>query len=172
MRNIKIEKVTLNIGVGEAGDKLKNAVKLLNKITGSKAVETMTMKRIPTWGIRPKLKIGCKVTLRGKMAEDVLKRLISAVDNTLPSTKFDEYGNFSFGIREYIDIPGVEYDTEIGIIGLEAAVTLQRSGFRIKYKAKKSKIPMKHRISKDDAIKFVKNKFNLKVISKEEKYEL
>jgi len=86
------------------------------------------------------------------------------MDNTLPDKKFDAFGNFSFGIKEYIDIPGVPYDASIGVIGLEAAVTLARSGFRIKYRSiKKKKISSRHSVKKEDAINFVKSKFNVKV---------
>jgi len=161
MRTIKIEKISLNMGVGSPGDNLEKALKLLNKITNEKPVKTKSKKRIPTWGIRPNLEIGCKVTLRGKKAEDLLKRLLIARKNELGTSKFDNEGNFSFGVTEYISIPDVEYDASIGIIGFEVAVTLQRAGYRIKRRAiKKTKIPRKHRISKDEAIAFVKKTFN------------
>ena len=65
MQEIKIEKITLNIGVGETGDKLEKASRLLKTITGESPIKTRTMKRVPTWGIRPKLDIATKVTLRG-----------------------------------------------------------------------------------------------------------
>ncbi len=168
MRKIRIEKITLNIGVGQAGDKLEKAVKLLETMTHGKAVKTITMERIPTWGIRPKLPIGTKITLRGKQAEDLLTRFFKAVNNTIPSSKFDSTGNFAFGIKEYIDIPGVEYMPDIGIIGLEVAVTLERPGFRVKRRrVKKARIPARHRISKNDAIEFVKQKFNLNIAEEE-----
>lgn len=164
MREIKIEKITLNIGVGQPGDDLDKAVKLLNAITKSKAVRTKTLKRIPTWGIRPKLQIGCKVTLRGKKAEELLTRLLKAIDNILSPNKFDQFGNFAFGILEYIDIPDVEYDVEIGIIGLEVAVTLGRAGYRVrKRKHKRAKIPARHIIKKEEALIFLKKKFNTSI---------
>ena len=134
MKKIRTEKVTLNIGVGGPGDKLDKAMKLLNNISGVKSVQTKAgpSMRIPTWGVRPNLPIACKVTVRGEKAEKLLKRLLQAVDNKLPTRKFDKFGNFSFGIPEYIDIPDVPYDQSIGVIGLEVAVTLERPGFRIK----------------------------------------
>ncbi len=169
MINIKIEKVTLNIGVGGPGDKLSKAKKLLEKITDSKAVETKTMKRIPTWGLRPNLPIACKITLRGERAKEVLTRLLKAVDNKLDEKKFDNTGNFSFGIKEYLDIPGVEYDPGIGVIGLEVAVTLERPGFRIKRRrVGRNKIASKHRITKQEAQEFIKNKFNVNIFTGEE----
>jgi len=169
MRNIRIEKITLNIGAGEAGDKLNKALKLLGGITGIKPVQTITMKRIPSWGLRPKLPIGAKVTLRGKKAEEVLKRLFMAKDNKINARKFDAHGNLSFGIKEYLDIPGVEYDPTIGVIGLEVAVTLERPGFRIKKrKLNRAKIGTKHLITKEEAREFIKNKFNVKIIEGEE----
>ena len=91
MQEIKIEKVTLNIGVGGTGDKLEKASRLLTTITKAKPVKTRTMKRIPTWGVRPKLEIATKVTLRGEVAEGVLKRLLVAVNNTLAESKFDKF---------------------------------------------------------------------------------
>lgn len=164
MKTIKVEKVTLNLGTGGTGDKIEKGVKLLTAITGEKPVKTMSMLRIPTWGVRPNLPIAVKVTLRGKKAEELLKRLLAAVDNTLPERKFDKFGNFSFGIDEYIKIPGVAYDVSIGIIGLEAAVTLQRPGFRVKRRSIKSaKIPKKHQIQKEEAIQFVRSTFHTKI---------
>jgi len=162
MRRIEVEKITINMGVGEAGDKLNKAKKILEKISNAKAIQTITMKRIPSWGVRPKLPIGCKVTLRGKKAEEVLLRLFKALDNNISLKKFDNSGNLSFGIHEYIDIPGVEYDPSVGIIGLEVAVTLEKPGYRIKKRRiKTKKIPLRQIIKKEEAINFMKNKFNL-----------
>ncbi|MBS3152336.1 50S ribosomal protein L5 [Candidatus Woesearchaeota archaeon] len=168
MREIKVEKITLNIGVGAPGEKLEKAMKLLKNITGLKPVPTSSNKRIPTWGVRPNLNIACKVTVRGKNAEKLLVNLLSAADNKLSRNKFDKFGNFSFGIPEYIDIPDVQYDASIGVIGLEVAVTLGRPGFRIgKRSIRTRKIPMKHRITTDDAVNFMKDKFGI-VVGEEE----
>lgn len=164
MRQLQVEKITLNIGCGAPGEKLEKAIKLLNKITSEKPVSKKTFKRIPTWGVRPGLEIGAAVTLRGKKAEDVLNKLFIAIKNSLKTSSFDQYGNFSFGISEYLSIPNVEYDSSIGIIGLEVAVTLKRPGYRIKYRnIQRRKIPLRHRVSRDEAINFIKEKFNVKV---------
>ena len=164
MKEIKIEKVTLNIGTGGPGDRLEKGMKLLNKITGMKAVPTTTNERIPTWEIRPGLQIGCKVTVRGKKAEELLGRLIKADQDKVTSLKFDVHGNFSFGIHEYIDIQGVPYDSTIGIIGLNVAVTLERAGFRVKKRnLRQRKIPARHKITKEEAINFINQKYSLGV---------
>ncbi len=162
MREIRIEKITLNIGVGEAGKELEKAFNLLKDISGRQPVKTKTWKRIPTLGVRPGLEIGTKVTMRDG-SEEMLKRLFEAVDNKIKSTKFTGT-SFSFGIPEYINIPGAKYNAEIGIIGLECAVTLERKGFRIKRRRLlKKKIPAKHSIPPEEAIEFVKSKFNVEV---------
>src|SRR3989344_1330891 len=164
MRQISIEKVTLNIGAGKDQAKLEKGVKLINSIAGKMPVKTYTKKRIQEWGLRPGLAIGCKLTLRKDYAEEILKRLLESKDNALGEGNFDGEGNISFGINEYIDIPGVKYDPDIGIMGLQVCITLKRNGFRIKRRAiKQCAIPQKHRIKKEDAIDFLKNIFNLKI---------
>ena len=168
MREIRIEKITLNIGVGESGDKLEKAVLLLKEISGAKPVKTKTMRRIPSWNIRPKLAIGAKVTLRGEKAVELLKKLFKSVHDKIAIKKFDENGNLSFGIKEYLNIPGVEYQPEVGIIGLEVAVTLERPGFRVKRRLNKNKVGKKHRITKEQSMDFIKNMFNIKITEKEE----
>jgi len=164
MRAIRIEKVTLNVGAGKDQNKLEKAKILLKNITGIDPVRTVTTKRIPTWGLRPGLPIGYKITLRKKDAEDVLKRLLEAKDKALAPTQFDQAGNIAFGIHEYIDIPGAKYDPKIGIMGLEVCVTLERPGFRVKRRAvQKAKLSANHKISRDEAIEYMKNTFNITV---------
>src|SRR3989338_3523178 len=132
MKNIRIEKVTLNIGAGKNQDVLEKGIKLVTSIAGIPPVKTFTNKRIPECGLRPGLPIGCKLTLRGETAAKMLKRLVYAKDNTLKRSQFDDYGNIAFGIPEYIDIEGVKYEPDIGMMGLEVCITLERPGFRIK----------------------------------------
>ncbi|MDP6600157.1 MAG: 50S ribosomal protein L5 [Candidatus Woesearchaeota archaeon] len=164
MKQVSMEKVTLNIGAGKDQAKLEKGIKLINSITGRNPVKTFTKKRIQEWGLRPGLPIGCKLTLRKKEALELLKRLFEAKDNTLQVSNLDNEGNISFGINEYIDIPGVKYDPDIGIMGLQVCITLKRSGFRVKSRAlKRHAIPRKHRVKREEAIDFMKNMFNLKV---------
>ena len=156
MKEIRIAKVTLNVGAGKNEELLKKGLKLLQKLSPQTPVKTMAKRRIPAWGLRPGLTIGCKVTIR-KEAETLLKRLLAAKGMALLAKNFDQQGNFSFGVPEYIDITGLEYDPELKIIGLEAAVTLERPGFRVK-KRRLHPVPVgkKQRISQEEAIAFVK----------------
>ena len=124
MKNIKIEKVTLNIGAGKDQTRLEKGIVLLNSIANATPVRTVTSKRIQEWGLRPGLPIGCKLTLRKEKAIKILPRLLDAIENTLNEKQFDNNGNIAFGIHEYIEIPGVKYDPKIGIMGLEVCVTL------------------------------------------------
>ena len=164
MRNIRIEKVKVNIGTGKEQDMLNKGVKLLTNLTGLKPLITVAKKRIPAWGLRPGLPIGCKVTLRGVKARQMLSQLLKAKNNILKKKQFDDNGNIAFGINEYIDIPDVKYDPEIGIMGLEVCITLERPGFGIKRRRiKKKKIPKKHRITKEDAIEFMQKNFGVVV---------
>jgi len=164
MRLLKIEKVTLNIGSGKDQTRLEKGIILLERIGKGKPVKTFTSKRIPEWGLRPGLPIGCKLTLRHKDAIEAIKILLNAKDNILKETSFDNEGNISFGIHEYIDIPGIKYDPQIGIMGLQVCVTLRRAGFRVKYrKLKNKKVPARHRIPKQDAMDFMKNDYSVKV---------
>ncbi|HIH15241.1 MAG: large subunit ribosomal protein L5 [archaeon GW2011_AR17] len=172
MKEIGIEKVTLNVGTGKPGPELEKGKILLQKISGLKPSETLTQKRIPTWGLRPNLVIGAKVTLRGEKAKEVLKTLLQAKDNRLQARSFDIHGNFSFGIKEYLDVPTLNYIPEVGIRGFEVAVSLQRKGFRIKRRSlEKRKIPKRHAISKQDAIAFARNTLKITVIEREEAEE-
>ncbi len=159
-----MEKVTLNIGAGKDQAKLEKGIKLINSITGRNPVKTFTKKRIQEWGLRPGLPIGCKLTLRKKEALELLKRLFEAKDNTLQVSNLDNEGNISFGINEYIDIPGVKYDPKIGILGLEVSISLARPGFNIKFNKSKAKVGKNHRITKNDAIKFLTEEFGVKVV--------
>jgi len=165
MKLIEIEKITLNFGAGKDQKKLEKGFILLKHLTGKTPVKTITQKRIPTWGVRPGLPIGCKITIRDKeIIKDMIKRFLKAKNNELKERQFDCNGNVAFGIHEYIDIPDVQYNPDVGIIGFETCITLKRPGFRIKKrKTQKRKVGKKHCITKEEAIEFMKKEFSLKV---------
>lgn len=158
MRTIKIVKMTFNIGAGKSEDMMKRGLKLLGLLApGYTPIKTYTQKRIPGWGLRPGLAIGCKVTVR-KDTENLLKRVLAAKENKLSASNFDTSGNVSFGVPEYIDIAGLNYDPELKIMGLEVAVTMERAGYRVKKRRiKQTSVGKGHQITKQEAIAYVKN---------------
>ena len=128
----KIEKITLNMGVGEAvGNKkvLENALADMATIAGQKPVATLSKKSIATFKIRDGWPIGCKVTLRGARMYEFLDRLINIA---LPRVRdfrgvsgraFDGRGNFNFGIKEQIIFPEINFDQVDAMRGMDIAIT-------------------------------------------------
>ncbi len=164
MKEIRIEKITLNVGAGKDQKVLEKGVKLLKNLTGIEPVKTITQKRIQGWGLRPGLPIGTKLTLRGEEAKKMVERVVYSKDNVLNLSHFDDNGNISFGILEYVDIKDAKYDVDIGMMGLQTSITLSRPGFRVKNKRiRPGKISKDHRISKQEAIDFMKKNYNVKI---------
>ncbi|MBI5229155.1 50S ribosomal protein L5 [Candidatus Micrarchaeota archaeon] len=165
MQEVRLDKVTLNIGAGGAGEKLENAKSLLERITGKKAVVTFAKTRNPTFKIKKGDEIGVKVTLRGMAAEELLKKSLDAVDSKLVRGSFSREGGFSFGVREYIDFPGIKYDPKIGMIGFDVSVSLKKPGLRVRERRIASReIPRKQRVSTEEAVEFMKNKYGVEII--------
>lgn len=165
MKRPFLEKIVLNIGVGAGGEELERATSVLETITGRKAVKTISKKNIKEFNLRIGRPIGTKVTVRGKEAEKLLKRLLIVTNNKILKKSFDNYGNFGFGITEHISIPGIEYDTEIGIYGLDVCGKIVKPGMRVKYRRnKRSKITKHHYVSKLEAQEFLNKKFNVSIV--------
>jgi large subunit ribosomal protein L5 len=160
MRKIKIEKVLLSSGA--TGDSLAKAKKLLEFVSGGKAQILQSRKRIPEFDVRPGLEVGTRITLRGEKAIDLLKRLLGAIDNEVSKKHISE-NHFSFGIKEYIEIPGIEYQRDIGIRGFNVTVVFARAGLRVKRKKIKSgEVPKKQFISKEEIMNYMKEVFKTK----------
>jgi len=157
MREVIIDKVVVNIGIGESGERQKKALKLLEEITGKVPTSTYAKKTIRNFGIRKGEAIGAKVTLRGEDALEFLKRALTVNENKLSLRQIGE-GYFSFGIHEHIDLPGVDYDPDMGIFGMDVSVSLKRRGYRVaRRKIERSKIGKSHRITKQDTVEFLKS---------------
>jgi large subunit ribosomal protein L5 len=154
-----LEKITLNIGVGNAGGlKLDNAKKLLERITGVKPVATKAKTRNPSFDIKKGDLIGVKVTLRKDKALNILKKCLEGVSFRLPASSFDTQGNFSFGVHEYIELKGIKYDPDIGMFGFDVCATLSKPGKRVSFRRiKPARIPVKQRVSKSEAMDFAKS---------------
>ena len=124
----KLDKIVVNMGVGEAKDNakvLESAVKDLETITGQKAVLTKAKKSIANFKIREGMPIGCKVTLRGEKVYEFLDRLVNLA---LPRVRdfrgvnangFDGRGNYSLGIKEQLIFPEIEYDKVDKVRGMD-----------------------------------------------------
>ena len=161
MEEIKIEKIVLSLGA--TGDQLEKGFKLLKILSKKQPIKTKSKKRIPSLGVRPGLEIGAMVTIR-KNPEEILKKMLLAIDNTLKRKQISK-NNFSFGIKEYLEIPGIEYNREIGIMGLDITIVFKKTGKRVKLrKIKKGNFPKRQMISKEEIIKFMEEKFQTKFI--------
>tara|TARA_Y100000310_G_C20670727_1_gene810118 strand:+ start:1483 stop:2040 length:558 start_codon:yes stop_codon:yes gene_type:complete len=163
MQEIEIEKMILNCGGTD--DKLEKSIKLLEMITKRKILTTDAKKRIPGFGISPGKGAGCKVTIRNKQEiNELLKRFFATISNQIQEKKIED-NHFSFGIHEYIEIPGLEYDRDIGILGFEVAVVFKRKGKRVIIKKiKQGKYPKKQQVSKQEIIDFLIKNFELEII--------
>jgi len=127
----KLEKVVINMGVGEAKENakvLESAVSDLEKITGQKAVVTRAKKSVANFKLREGMSIGCKVTLRGKRMYEFVDRLINLA---LPRVRdfrgvnpnaFDGRGNYALGIKEQLIFPEIEYDKIDKIRGMDVVI--------------------------------------------------
>lgn len=164
MRDIHIDKVVVHMGVGESGEKLVKAENIMKTITKQTPIRSVAKMTQPAFNIRKGAPIGCKVTLRGKTAEDFIKTALTIVNKTIFESQFDKSGNFSFGIEEHTDFPGMSYDPQIGIFGMDVNVVLERNGIRItRRKMQKKKLPEKQRVKKADAVAFLKEAYSVEV---------
>lgn len=165
MKQLHVEKVTVNIGVGEAGERLAKAQKVLEMVTGQTSVQTISKNVNRDLGIRVGMPLGCKVTLRGETAEEFLQKALPIRERRVYAYSFDREGNMSFGISDYTDFEGMKYDPEIGIFGMDINVVLRRTGNRITQRALlKRKIPKSHRVDRDEAIQYMKEKYEIEVV--------
>ena len=167
MKKPYLEKIVLNIGVGAGGEELERAVTVLETISTKQAIKTMSKLNIKEFNLRKGRPIGTKVTIRGKDAEKLLKRLLIVNNNKMLRKSFDNYGNFGFGITEHISIPGIEYDADIGIWGLDVSGRIVRPGMRVKYRrVRRSKISKHHYVSRSEAQHFLEKNFDVQVVNK------
>jgi large subunit ribosomal protein L5 len=161
----RIEKVVVNISVGKSGEPLQKAAKVLEDLTDQTPCKRKAKQTIREFGIRKGEPIACVVTLRKKKARAFLQKVLPVADNKLTSTCFDRHGNFSFGIKEHIEIPGVKYKPEIGIFGMDVCVSLNRPGFRVKKRRKeRSKIGSQHLLTPEEAMIFVKDSLGVEIV--------
>lgn len=165
MKKISVAKVVLNMGVGKSGDPIEQAKRALEQIAGQKPNSRNAKATQRDWGVHKGEPIGVAVTLRRGPAIGLIKRLFTAKGNQIKGSSFDNFGNLSFGIKEHIDIPGVKYDPEIGILGLDVSISLTRPGFSIRFRSKhKASVGRHHRITSEEAKEFLTKEFGIEVV--------
>jgi large subunit ribosomal protein L5 len=164
MKKISLDKVVLNMGLGKSGDVINTAKVAIEQISGKKPSTRNAKAAYRDWGVRKGEPIGVAVTVRGDDATALLKRLLEAKGNTIKGKSFDNFGNFSFGINEHIDIPGVKYDPHVGILGLGISITLSRPGYGIRTRSKhKAKVGKNHIIKSQEAKDYLSKEFGVTV---------
>jgi len=164
MKKISLDKVVLNMGLGKSGDVISIAKVALEQISGKKPSTRNAKEAHRDWGVRKGEPIGVAVTIRGDDATALLKRLLESKGNTVNGKSFDNFGNFSFGINEHIDIPGVKYDPQVGILGLGISITLSRPGYGIRTRSKhKARVGKKHIIKSHEAKDYLTKEFGVTV---------
>ena len=164
MRDLHIGKVVVNISAGQSGEPLDKAMTILQSLTGQQPSARRAKQTIRTFGIRKGEPMACMVTLRGESAEAFLKQAFAGVRNRLNIRSFDQQGNFGFGIKEHIDIPGQRYDPNLGIIGMDVMATVERPGYRVSRRRRmNSRVGHSHRVTREESIEFIKSRFGVEV---------
>jgi large subunit ribosomal protein L5 len=160
----RIEKVVVNISVGKSGEPLEKATKVLKEITGQTPCRRKAKDSVRDFGIRKGESIACIATLRKEKAIEFLNKVLPVVDKKLSSKSFDRQGNFSFGLKEHIELPGIKYDPDVGIFGMDICVSVIRPGYRVKRRRKKrSKIGTRHVLTPKDSIMFAKDTLGVEI---------
>lgn len=161
----RIAKVTVNISVGSDAERLKKAMVVLEELTGAKPVPRRAKRTIKDFNIRKGENIAAIVTLRREKAIEFLRKVFETVGYRIKASSFDNYGNVSLGIKEHIHMPGVRYDPEIGIFGMDVAITIERPGYRVMRKRRaRSRVPRRHRVNKWEAMVFLKQLFGVEIV--------
>jgi large subunit ribosomal protein L5 len=164
MRRILVGKVVVNIGLGKSGEAIERGKKVLEQVTGQNPTQTRAKRSVRDFGIHKGEPIGVVVTVRGEETTALIQKLLAARENKLPESSFDSRGSVSFGIKEHIEIPGIRYDPAIGILGMNISILLERPGFRVARRNRRtSRVGRAHRVSREEAMQFFKDKFGVNV---------
>jgi large subunit ribosomal protein L5 len=161
----RISYVVVNCAVGKSGEPLQKAMKIIEELTGQKPAQCKAKQTVREFGIRKDEPIACRVTLRGNKATDFLKKALSVVDFKIKQRSFDDQGNVAFGIKEHIQLPGVRYDPDIGIIGFDVSIRVERPGNRITKRRKmRATVPETHRVGRAETMAFLERTLGVKLV--------
>ena len=164
INQVKLCKIVINIGVGKSGEPIEQAKRIISEICDQTPVTTYAKKALRELGIQKNTPIGVKTTIRKEIAHETLKKLLIACDNRVPKRSFDRTGNFSFGVKEHIEIPGTKYDPQLGIWGMDVAVSLEKTGYGVKRRQiRPSTVGKRQQVSQEEAITFAKENFGVNV---------
>ncbi|MFH0896780.1 MAG: 50S ribosomal protein L5, partial [Candidatus Bathyarchaeota archaeon] len=143
----------------------QRAMTVLERLVGQKTCQKMAKVTIRDWGIRVNEPIACAVTLRGEKAIEFVKKTLEVVGNKLPKSSFDVNGNFSFGIKEHIEISGVRYEPSLGIFGMDICVAMEKPGYHVKRRRiLRAHIGKKQKLTPEEGIAYVEETFGIEIL--------
>ena len=164
MRRIRVGKVVANIGLGKSGEAIERGKRVLEQVTGQTPTQTRAKRSVRDFGIHKGEPIGVVVTVRGDATTALIDKLLAAREKKLNESCFDSRGSVSFGIREHIEIPGIRYDPAIGILGMNISILLERSGFSVARRGRRtSRVGKSHLVSKDEAMQYFRENFGVTI---------
>ena len=164
MRRIRVGKVVANIGLGKSGEAIERGKRVLEQVTGQTPTQTRAKRSVRDFGIHKGEPIGVVVTVRGDATTALIDKLLAAREKKLNESCFDSRGSVSFGIREHIEIPGIRYDPAIGILGMNISILLERSGFSVARRGRRtSRVGKSHLVSKEEAMQYFRENFGVTI---------
>jgi large subunit ribosomal protein L5 len=164
MRKLRVSKVVVNIGLGKSGEAIERGKKVLEQVTGQKPTQTRAKRSVRDFGIHKGEPIGVVVTVRGGETTALIQKFLTARENKLKESCFDDRGSISFGIKEHIEIPGIRYDPAIGILGMNVSILLDRPGYGVARRNRRTdRVGRKHLVSREEAIQYFKDVFGVTV---------
>jgi large subunit ribosomal protein L5 len=164
MRMIRVGKVVVNIGLGKSGEAIERGKRVLEQVTGQKPAQTRAKRSVRDFGIHKGEPIGVVVTVREEEAVPLISKLLAAREKKLMESSFDPRGSVSFGIKEHIEIPGIRYDPAIGILGMNVSILLERPGFGVSRRSRRtSRVGRGHLVSRDEAMQYFKDNFGVTI---------
>ncbi len=167
MRQPFVAKVVIDMCTG-GGEPLTRASIILEELTGQTPMQSRAKQTVRDFGIRKKEAIAVRVTLRHKKAKEFLEKALKAKEDVLLIKNWDDDGNFAFGIAEHINVPGIKYDPQKGIQGMNITVCIERPGYRVKRRRRqRAKVPYRHRLTPEESMVYVKSTFGIEILEKE-----